>query len=92
MIDDESERDGATVVRILSEIRRMKSEKRLSMKAPIRRLRIELEEERTAMLRSQEDAIRQIAVVEHIEIVPVKCGIGKDLPQSGTDFNLSAEF
>jgi valyl-tRNA synthetase len=91
-IDKESEENGSTVVRVLSEIRRIKSEKRLSMKAPIRKLRIELEEETAAVLRSQKDAIRQIAVVEQIEIVPIKRRIGKELPQAGTDFQLFAEF
>jgi hypothetical protein len=62
------------------------------MKAPIKKLRIELEGETAAMLHSQTDAIRQIAVVEQIEIVPIRRRIGKELPQADTDFQLSAEF
>jgi valyl-tRNA synthetase len=91
-IDEESEKNGSIIVRVLSEIRRIKSEKRLSMKAPVKKLRIELEEERAAMLRSQTDAIRQIAVVEQIEIVPIRRRIGEELPQADTDFQLSTEF
>jgi valyl-tRNA synthetase len=91
-IDEESEKNGSVIVRVLSEIRRIKSEKRLSMKAPVKKLRIELEEETAAMLHSQTDAIRQIAVVEQIEIVPIRRRIGKELPQADTDFQLSAEF
>jgi valyl-tRNA synthetase len=91
-IDEESEKNGSIVVRVLSEIRRIKSEKRLSMKAPVKKLRIEIEEEPAAMLHSQTDAIRQIAVVEQIEIVPTSRRIGKEFPQADTDFQLSAEF
>jgi len=91
-IDEKSEKNGSVIVRVLSEVRRIKSEKRLSMKAPVKKLRIELEEETAAMLHSQTDAIRQIAVVEQIEIVPIRRRIGKKLPQADTDFQLSAEF
>jgi valyl-tRNA synthetase len=92
LIDELSERNGSIIVRILSEIRRVKSEKRLSMKAPIKKLTIELEEAAAAILDSQRDAIRQIAVVERVEIVPTKRRDGKELPQTDTDFQLTAEF
>jgi len=81
------------VVRALSEIRRIKSEKRLSMKAPIKRLRIESAEEETAnVLRGHVDAICEIAVVEQIEIVPVKRGATGVTLQKDADFQLAAEF
>lgn len=92
LIDEESERKGSIVVRVLSEIRRIKSEKRLSMKAPIRKLRIESEEEAANVLHDHVDAIRQIAVVEQVEIVAIKRGTGEVSLQRDSEFQLSAEF
>ena len=92
LIDEESEKKGSIVVRVLSEVRRIKSEKRLSMKAPIKRLRVESEEDTANVLRSHVDAIRQIAVVEQIEIVAIKRGTGEVSMQKEVDIQLSAEF
>jgi valyl-tRNA synthetase len=92
LVDEESEKNGTIVVRLLSEIRRIKSEKRLSMKAPIRKLRVELEEKAASVLRSQADAIRQIAVVEQLEIVPIKRRTDEELLQRDTDLQLSVEL
>ncbi len=91
-IDAESERNGSIIVRILSEVRRLKSEKRLSMKAPIRKLRVESAEEVAHMLRGHLDAIRQIAVVEQVEIVTINPSTGNLPPQKDNEFQLSAEF
>ena len=92
LIDEESEKKGSIVVRVLSEVRRIKSEKRLSMKAPIKRLRVESEEDTANVLRSHVDAIRQIAVVEQVEIVAIKRGTGEVSMQKEVDIHLSAEF
>ena len=92
LIDEESEKKGSIVVRVLSEVRRIKSEKRLSMKAPIKRLRVESEEDTANVLRSHVDAIRQIAVVEQVEIVAIKRGTGEVSMQKEVDIQLSAEF
>jgi len=92
LIDQESEKKGGIVVRVISEIRRVKSEKRLSMKAPIKRLKVELGEEAASVLRDHADAIRQVAVVEQIEIVPVKRGASGVSLQKDMDFQLWAEF
>jgi valyl-tRNA synthetase len=92
LIDQESEKNGAIVVRVISEIRRIKSEKRLSMKAPVKRLKVESEEEAANVIRGHVDAIRQIAVVEQIEIVPVKRGASGVSLRKDTDFQLTAEF
>jgi valyl-tRNA synthetase len=92
LIDETSEKNGSIIVRILSEIRRIKSEKRLSMKAPIKKLTIELEEKVAIALGSQREAIRQIAVVEQVEIVPIRRREAKELPQTDSDFQLSTEF
>ncbi|MGD0549554.1 MAG: valine--tRNA ligase [Candidatus Bathyarchaeia archaeon] len=92
LIDEISEKNGSIIIRVLSEIRRIKSEKRLSMKAPIKKLKIELEEDAATALVSQRDAIQQIAVVEQVEIVPIRRRDGKELPQTDSDFRLSAEF
>lgn len=92
LIDQESEKKGGVIVRVISEIRRVKSEKRLSMKAPIKRLKIELEEEAASVLRDHVDTIRQVAVVQQIEILPVKRGASGVSLQKDVDFQLSAEF
>jgi valyl-tRNA synthetase len=92
LIDEESEKDGAIVVRVLSEIRRIKSEKRLSMKAPVRKLRVELEEKAANVLRTQVDALRRIAVVEQLEIVTISRGTGEELTWKDIDLQLTAEF
>jgi valyl-tRNA synthetase len=92
LIDEISEKNGSIIVRVLSEIRRIKSEKRLSMKAPVRKLTIELEEEVANALATQKDAIRRIAAVEQVEIVPIRRRDGRELPQTDSDFQLSAEF
>ena len=92
LIDEESEKKGSILVRVLSEIRRIKSEKRLSMKAPIKQLRVELEEDAASVLRNHVDAIRQIAVVEQVEIVTVKRIASETSPQREADIKLSAEF
>jgi valyl-tRNA synthetase len=92
LIDEISEKNGSIIVRVLSEIRRIKSEKRLSMKAPVRKLTIELEEEAANALATQKDAIRRIAAVEQVEIVPIRRRDGRELPQTDSDFQLSAEF
>jgi valyl-tRNA synthetase len=92
LIDADSERNGSIVVRVLSAIRRLKSEKRLSMKAPIKKLRVESSEEVANVLRGHVDAIRQIAVVEQVEIAPIKRATGDIPPQKDDDIQLSAEF
>jgi valyl-tRNA synthetase len=92
LIDEHSEKQGSILVRVLSEIRRMKSEKRLSMKAPIKRLRIHSQEEVANVLRSHVDAIRQIAVVEQVEITPIKLEATEPPLGKGADFRLVAEF
>jgi valyl-tRNA synthetase len=92
LIDETSERNGSIIVRILSEIRRVKSEKRLSMKAPIKKLTIEVGGDAATILESQKDTIRQIAVVERIEVVRVRRKDGGEIVQTDTDFQLSAQF
>ena len=92
LIDEESERQGSILVRVLSEIRRTKSEKRLSMKAPIKRLRIQAEEEVANVLRSHREAILQIGVVQEIEIVPTERRTDRPPVAEGDGFRLLAEF
>jgi valyl-tRNA synthetase len=92
LIDEESEKQGSILVRVLSEIRRIKSEKRLSMKAPIKRLRIHSQEDVANILRSHVDAIRQIAVVKQVEIKPIKREATEPPLEKGADFRLVAEF
>lgn len=89
LIDEKSEKEGGILVQVLSEIRRIKSEKRLSMKAPIKRLRVQSQEEVANMLRSHVDAIRQIAVIGKVEITSVKRGTSE---VKDTGFRLVAEF
>jgi valyl-tRNA synthetase len=91
MIDEQSERQGSMLVQVLSEIRRIKSEKRLSMKAPIRRLIIRARDEPANVLRNHLDAILQIAVVSQIEIVPVEAETDESALKY-TGFSLQAEF
>jgi valyl-tRNA synthetase len=92
LIDEESEKDGSIVVRVLSEIRRIKSEKRLSMKAPVKKLRVELEEKAANVLRTQVDALRRIAVVEQLEIVTISRETSEELTRKDIDLQLTAEF
>jgi valyl-tRNA synthetase len=92
LIDPESERKGSIVVRVLSQVRRLKSERRLSMKAPIKKLTIESVEEVAQVLHSHQEAIRQIAVIEQIEIAPAKHKPSGLSSQKNDDFELSAEF
>ena len=92
LIDEKSEKQGSILVQVLSEIRRIKSEKRLSMKAPIKRLRIHSQEEVANILRSHVDAICQIAVVEQVEIMPIKREVTETLLEKGAEFRLVAEF
>ena len=92
LIDEESERQGSVLVRVLSEIRRTKSEKRLSMKAPIKRLTIRAEEEVANVLRSHREAILQIGVVQEIVIVPIERRADRRLVAKGESFLLQAEF
>jgi valyl-tRNA synthetase len=92
LIDEEADKNGSIIVRVLSEIRRIKSEKRLSMKAPVKKLRVELEEKAANVLRTQADALRQIAVVEQLEIVPIRRGTGEELMRKDFDLQLLAEF
>lgn len=92
LIDDESEKQGSTLVRLLSEIRRMKSEKRLSMKAPIKKLKIKAGEEAAKILSRHIDAICQIAVVQNVEIMQIKPATGKPESEREPEFQLAAEF
>jgi valyl-tRNA synthetase len=88
LIDEESEKGGSIIVHVLSEIRRIKSEKRLSMKAPIRKLLVESEEEAAHVIHDHVDAIRHIAVVGQIDIVPMK----RETDKEEAKLRLSAEF
>lgn len=92
LIDESSQEQGTILVRVLSEIRRTKSEKRLSMKAPIKKLTIHSVQEVSNVLRSYLDAIREIAVVQQIDLVPVRRGTGESPLREGADFQLVAEF
>jgi len=92
LIDEESEKQGTILVRVLSEIRRVKSERRVSMKAPIKRLRIHSVEEVASVVRAHLDAIRQIAIVQQVEVVPSKARTSKLPLEKGADFQLTAEF
>jgi valyl-tRNA synthetase len=51
LVDEKSQEEGTILVKVLSEIRRAKSEKRLSMKAPIKKLTIHSVEEVSNVLR-----------------------------------------
>ncbi|WP_455284176.1 valine--tRNA ligase [[Eubacterium] cellulosolvens] len=92
LIDEKSQEQGSVLVKVLSEIRRIKSERRLSMKAPIKKLRVHSQEEVANILRGHVDAIRQIAVVEQLEIVPVKQGASQAPLEKDAGFQLMAEF
>lgn len=91
-VDEQSERQGSIMVRVLSEIRRTKSEKRLSMKAPVRKLTIQSGDDVARILLSHADTIRQIAVVERLEIVPTKRKTAGPALQNEGDFQMVAEF
>jgi valyl-tRNA synthetase len=90
LIDHEAEREGTVLIHLLSELRRIKSERRLSMKAPIRKLRIWSREDIVGVLRDHTEMIRQVAVVEHIEVRLAEAA--GELLQQGTEFRLDAEF
>jgi valyl-tRNA synthetase len=90
LIDHEAERKGTILIHVLSELRRIKSERRLSMKAPVRNLTIWSRQDIVEMLRDHAETIRQVAVVEHIEVQPAEAG--GELLQQGTNFRLEAEF
>jgi valyl-tRNA synthetase len=92
LIDESSERDGGTLVAVLSEIRRMKSERRLSMKAPIKKLAVRSSERVVDVLREQSDIIRQVAVVRELELTTLRSGRPEPPLPRGTEFELSAEF
>jgi valyl-tRNA synthetase len=91
-VDEQSETQGSIIVRVLSEIRRTKSENRLSMKAPVRKLTIRSGDEVARILLSHADNIRQIAVVERLEIVPTKRKTAGPALQNEVDFQMVAEF
>jgi valyl-tRNA synthetase len=90
LIDREAEKEGTILIHVLSELRRIKSERRLSMKAPIKRLRIWSREDAVGVLRDHAEMIRQVAVVEHIEVQPAEAG--GELLQQDMEFRLDAEF
>ena len=92
LIDGESERQGSILVRVLSEIRRAKSEKRLSMKTPVKKLMIQSREQVASLLRTHADAICQIAVVHQLEIVSIKRGAIESPLKETDDFQIVAEF
>jgi len=92
LIDDESEKQGSILVRVLSEIRRAKSERRLSMKAPIKNLKIETGEEVAKILNRNIDAICRIAVVQNVDIAQIEPDAGKTESQREPEFKLAAEF
>jgi len=91
-MDTESERRGSILVRALSEIRRSKSEKRLSMKTPVKRLSIRAGEEAADVLQSHADVIRQVAVVQQIQIVPTERDKGAPVLKGNEDFLMTLEF
>jgi hypothetical protein len=62
------------------------------MKAPIKRLTVESTEEVMCVLREHVNAICQIAVVEQVEIVPIKRPMDGLPPQKDNDIRLSAQF
>ncbi len=91
LTDRDSEKKGTILVRVLSEIRRIKSENRLSMKAPIKRLSIQSGEEVTRVVLDHIGAIREIAVVERVDALPLRQETGEK-PLEDIDFRLVAEF
>ncbi len=90
LIDTESERKGSILIRVLSELRRIKSERRLSMKAPVKRLVVRCRESTAEILRDHVEMIRQVAVVGQIEIQPAE--LEAELLEQGVEFRLDPEF
>jgi len=90
LIDSEAERKGTILIRVLSELRRIKSERRLSMKAPVKKLVIRCREQTAEILRDHAEMIRQVAVVGQIEVRRAELEI--EPLEQGVDFKLDAEF
>ena len=89
LIDPEAERNGSILVQVLSEIRRIKSERRLSMKAPVKRLLVRCRQDTANLIREHDEMIRQVAVVEQIEVKPAE--LDDEMSEQGVQFQLDAE-
>jgi len=92
LIDEEVEKEGDVLVAVISEIRREKSKRQVSMKAPIKHLHIYAEQNERRVLQDNVETVERTCNVGSVSIQPLDCASLGTPVQEYANIRIRMEF